>query len=100
VAAPVFPMVLLGVFVLALMIFGWIEWVPYLGDIFAGLLWPIVILVGFMMAIVLVGLIGWPMMIATVSTEGTDSFDALSRSYSYLYQAPWQYLWYNFLAVV
>src|SRR5438876_745285 len=39
-------------------------------------------------------------MIATISTEGTDSFDALSRSYSYVYQAPWQYLWYSFLAVV
>ena len=100
VAAPVFPMALLAIFVFALMIFGWIEWIPYLGDLFAGLLWPIVLLIGFIMAIVMVGLVGWPMMIATISTEGTDSFDALSRSYSYIYQAPWQYLWYNFLAVL
>ena len=61
---------------------------------------PIVLLLGFIIAIVLVGLVGWPLMIATISTEGTDSFDALSRSYSYVYQAPWQYLWYGFLAVV
>ena len=100
VAAPVFPMALLAIFVFALMIFGWIEWIPYLGDLFAGLLWPIVLIVGFIMAIVMVGLVGWPMMIATISTEGTDSFDALSRSYSYIYQAPWQYLWYNFLALL
>lgn len=99
-AAPVFPMVLVGILTLLLMIFGWITWVPYLGEILAGLLWPLVILIGFIMAIVLVGLVGWPMMTATISTEGTDSFDALSRSYSYIYQAPWQYLWYNFLAVV
>jgi hypothetical protein len=64
------------------------------------LLWPIVLIVGLIMAVVLVGLVGWPLMNPTISAEGSDSFDALSRSYSYLYQAPWQYLWYCFLAVV
>jgi hypothetical protein len=98
--APVFPLALLAIFVFGLMIFGWIEWIPWLGDLWAGLLWPIVLVIGFIMAIVLVGLVGWPLMIATISTEGTDAFDALSRSYSYIYQAPWQYLWYNFLAVL
>src|SRR5438067_10190076 len=39
-------------------------------------------------------------MYATISTEASDSFDALSRSYSYVYQAPWQYLWYAFVAAV
>lgn len=101
VAAPLFPMILIGVFMFLLMIFGWFEWIPIFGDIIvAGLFWPVVILIGLIMAIVLVGMIGWPLMIATISTEGSDSFDALSRSYSYVYQAPWQYLWYNFLAVV
>jgi hypothetical protein len=100
VAAPAFPMALLGIFVIVLMLFGWLAWIPWFGELFAGLFWPVVILIGFIMAIVMVGLIGWPLMIATISTEGTDSFDALSRSYSYIYQAPWQYVWYNFLAVV
>lgn len=101
IAAPVFPMVLVGILTVVLMIFGWVQWIPYfVGDTVGGLLYPIVILLGFVMAIVLVGLVGWPLMIATVSTEGTDSFDALSRSYSYVYQAPWQYLWSSFLAVV
>src|SRR5262249_30993958 len=48
----------------------------------------------------LVGLVGWPMMYATVSTEGSDSFDAISRSYSYVFQNPWQYIWYSFVAIV
>jgi hypothetical protein len=99
-AAPVIPLVFAGVFVLLLMIFGWIEWIPWIGDLFAGVFWPFVVLFGFIIAIVLVGLVGWPLMIATISTEGTDSFDALSRSYSYVYQAPWRYLWYSFVAVV
>lgn len=100
VAAPVFPLVLVAMLTILLMIFGWIEWIPWFGDVFAGVFWPIVILIGFVMAIVLVGLVGWPLMIATISTEGTDSFDALSRSYSYVYQAPWQYIWYGLVSIV
>ncbi len=98
-AAPVFPLILVGIFVVLLMIFGWVEWIPWVGDVFAGVFWPIVLLFGFIIAIVLVGLVGWPLMIATISTEGTDSFDALSRSYSYVYQAPWRYLWYGVVSV-
>ena len=87
-ASPVFPLLLVALFTFFLMIFGWIEWIPWVGDVFAGIFWPIVLFFGFIIAIVLVGLVGWPLMIATISTEGTDSFDALSRSYSYVYQAP------------
>jgi hypothetical protein len=49
-------------------------------------------------------LVGWPLMWSTVSVEGTDAFDALSRSYAYVYHRPWRLLWYVlfafFLAVV
>jgi hypothetical protein len=49
----------------------------------------------------LVGLVGYPMMYATLSVEGdqSDTFDALSRSVNYVYQAPWHYLW-NWLVAV
>jgi hypothetical protein len=58
-----------------------------------------------MMAVLLIGaLVGWPLMWATVSVEGTDAFDALSRSYAYTYHRPWRLLWYAifalFLAIV
>ena len=100
ITAPLVPMAIMAIFVFALFLFAWVEWVPYLGDLFAGLFWPIVLVVGLIMAVILVGLIGWPIMIATISAEGTDNFDALSRSYSYIYQAPWQFVWYYFLAIV
>ena len=35
----------------------------------------------------------------TISTEGSDSFDALSRSYSYVLSNPWHYLWYSLVAL-
>lgn len=101
-SAPVFPLLCLGVLTFFLIVFGLFSGlIPLLGDIFiAGLLWPIVLILGLVMAVVLVGLVGWPLMNPTISTEGSDSFDALSRSYSYVYQAPWHYLWYSAVALV
>ncbi|MCI0377492.1 MAG: hypothetical protein L0215_07795, partial [Gemmataceae bacterium] len=101
-SAPLFPLVFLGILTFFLIIFGIFEgWTFFFGDIFiAGLLWPIVIVLGLIMAVVLVGLVGWPLMYPTISTEGSDSFDALSRSYSYVYQRPWHYIWYSSVALV
>ncbi|MCI0641050.1 MAG: hypothetical protein L0Y72_19840 [Gemmataceae bacterium] len=100
-SAPLFPLIFLGILSFFLIIFGIFEGHTYfLGDIFiAGLLWPIVIVLGLIMAVVLVGLVGWPLMNPTISTEGSDSFDALSRSYSYVYQRPWHYIWYSSVAL-
>jgi hypothetical protein len=98
--APLIPLIFAGVFVLLLLIFGLIHMIPWFGDIvWSGLLWPLVILAGIAMAAILVGLIGWPLMCATISAEGSDNFDALSRSYSYIYQSPWHYLWYSVVAM-
>jgi hypothetical protein len=99
--APLIPLVFIAVCVVGLFIFGLIHMIPWFGDVvWSGLLWPLVILAGILMAVVLIGLVGWPLMCATISTEGSDNFDALSRSYSYIYQSPWHFLWYSVLAVV
>ena len=98
--APIFPLLFLAALTVVLVVFGLGEgnlWI--LGDILGPLLWPLALLVGLIMAVVLVGLVGWPLMYTTISAEGSDSFDAISRSYSYVYQAPWHYLWYSVLAI-
>jgi len=65
----------------------------------AAVLWPVLLLGGLMMAILLLGLLfGWPLMWATISSEGTDSFDALSRAYAYVFQRPLNYLFYALVA--
>lgn len=101
-SAPLFPLIFIVVLTVFLIIFGLIQELTwFFGDIVvAGLFWPIVLLVGLIMAVVLVGLVGWPLMYSTISAEGSDSFDAISRSYSYVYQAAWHYLWYAAVAVV
>lgn len=94
-SAPLIPLLFVGIMVFLLSLYGLVFMIPWLGDILvAGLGWPLVLLAGLMMAVVLVGLVGWPMMYATISAEGSDSFDAISRSYSYVYQSPWSYAWY------
>ena len=99
-SAPLFPLLLVAILLVLMVLFGYVQMIPVLGDIVIdGLLWGLMILIGVAMAVVLVGLVGWPMMAATISAEGTDAWEAVSRSYSYVYQAPWQYLWYSLVAL-
>lgn len=99
--SPLVPLGVIGVIVIAMALYGLLAMIPILGDlVLYGLGMPLVVVGGIAMAVLLVGLVGYPLMYTTVSTEGSDTFDALSRSYNYVFQAPWSYLWYNLVAVV
>jgi hypothetical protein len=101
VMAPAFPLVIVLFLMVLMMLFGLVVMIPYFGDIFvAGPFWPIMLVFGLVIAVALVGLVGWPMMSATVSTEGTDAWEAVSRSYSYVFQRPWNYAWYAAVGIV
>lgn len=98
--APLFPLALVFVVLIFMVLFGLLHLIPGFGDIFwDGLLWWLMLICGLVMAVTLVGLVGWPLMSATISTEGTDSWEAVSRSYSYVYQRPWHYIWYSLVAI-
>jgi hypothetical protein len=97
-AAPLFPVGGVLLAAIPVLVLGWIMLLG-VGLLVAGLVWPLVLLAGLLMAVLLLGtLFGWPLMWATISTEGTDSFDALSRTYAYLFQRPLHYLFYAFVA--
>ena len=97
-AAPLFPLAAVAVVAIPAMLIGLLM---KLSLLFGGILWPFVLLTGLIAAIMLVGLsVGWPLMHAAVSCEGSDSFDALSRSYSYVYQRPIHYLFYAVTATI
>jgi len=97
--SPLVPLAFIGAVAFGCILFGILHAIPYLGDI-VDLAWPLILGAGVVMTILLVGLIGYPLMYTTLSSEGSDTFDALSRSYNYVYQSPWAYLWYSFVAVV
>lgn len=99
--SPIVPVGIIAFIVVGLAIYGLIALIPGVGDlVLYGLLFPLVALGGLVMAILAVGLVGYPLMYATISVEGSDTFDALSRAYNYVFQAPWNFLWYGVVAVV
>src|SRR5262249_36656869 len=99
--APLFPIGIVVLIFIVLVFFGLFHMIPFVGDIFVdGLLWWLPVLLGLAMAVVRAGLIGWPLMAAPISTEGTDTWEAVSRSYSYVYQAFWHYLFYSVMALL
>ncbi|MCH8046042.1 MAG: hypothetical protein IID44_20195 [Planctomycetes bacterium] len=71
------------------------------GAAMVAIFWPLMFLGGLILTILLLGLVlGWPLMWASISTESSDSFDALSRTYAYVFQRPLRYLAYVIVAVV
>lgn len=77
---------------------GFLGRIPVLGEIALALSWGCFLLISLIMFLLLLGLLlGWPLMLAAVAVEKSDSFDALSRSFSYLLNRPWYAL---FLAVI
>jgi hypothetical protein len=99
------PLLPFGVIVLLALLVGSLAGmalnIPYAGEIVVGLLWGLVLLVGFLLAIVFIGgafSVGlqWP----ALAVEGTDSFDAISRSISYISSRPWRYIFYTSFAAV
>jgi hypothetical protein len=98
--SPLVPLGLIGFLVLCCMLFGVIHWIPGLGDFFDGIFWFLPLLAGLLITLLLIGMVGYPMMYTTLSTEGSDTFDSLSRSYNYVYESPWHYLWYALVAIL
>lgn len=92
--APIVPLVPVVLGTIGLGILGLLlrtDW----GALILALLWPFVLLAA--LGVVLLGLgvlLGWPLMWGTLATENADAFDAVSRSFSYLFQRPLHYLFY------
>jgi hypothetical protein len=70
------------------------------GLAFAGAVWPLVLAGAVVLAILAIGLVaGWPLMVATIGVERGDAFQAISTSFSYLYQRPLHYAFYLAVAL-
>ena len=75
--------------------------IPYVGPILVGALFILALAAGFLMSLVLLGLVGgFNLMYPTVAVEGSDSFDAISRSFSYLYARPWRLAFYTIVSII
>ena len=100
VTAPLLPLAIVLVCGLLLALGGFL-FGNYGGGILLGILFFIAILLGLAIAFLLAGFIaGGALMYPTIAVEGSDSFDAISRSFSYVLSRPWRAGLYALVALV
>ncbi len=86
---------------LAVALWGLVGSIPVAGPIIALLTSPLVLISGFLMALLVFGgIFSINLYSPAIATEATDSFDSLSRSFSYFFSKPFHYLWYVLVAMV
>jgi hypothetical protein len=101
VSAPIIPLIIVLVVGLVVAIGGLVGNIPFLGPVLVGAFFFLALAAGFVMTLVLLGLAGgFNLMYPTIAVEGSDSFDAISRSFSYLYARPWRLAFYTAVAVL
>jgi hypothetical protein len=103
-AAPVMPLLLVGIITLLLALIGWVSEIQYLGGavtIIVGALFIVLILVGVLVACALIAWVcGFGLMYPTIAVEGSDAFDAVSRSFSYVFARPWKMFFYAIIGLI
>jgi len=95
---PVGIIIFVGVFVFLL---GLIGNIPRVGELIMSIFMPLALIAGSLIAVVLIGAVaGFNLMFPAVVYEGSDCFDAISRSFSYVYSRPWRMGFYTAVAAV
>jgi len=96
--APVGIIIFIGLFVLLLGVIGNI---PRAGELIIGIFMLLALIAGALITIVSIGtLTGFSLMFPAVVYDGSDCFDAVSRSFSYVLSKPWRMGFYTAIAVV
>ncbi len=98
--APLIPLVIILVLGGLMGLGGLLGTLP-VGDIVMAVLFILALILGGIATFLLIGWAGGlPLMYPTIAVEGSDSFDAISRSYSYVLTRPWRYSLYSLTAAI
>lgn len=96
--APVGIIIFIGLFIFLLGLAGNI---PRVGELIVGLGMPMALFTGSLLAVIVIGAFaGFNLMFPAVAYDGSDSFDAISRSFSYVYAKPWRMAFYTIIAAI
>ncbi|MDR4507002.1 MAG: hypothetical protein MRJ65_01980 [Candidatus Brocadiaceae bacterium] len=99
--SPMVPFVGVLFFALCNIILGLVGRVPVFGEVIVALGFPVALLSGILIFFVgVIGMLGICFMFPTISAEGSDAFDAMSRAYSYVLSRPKQYFFYFFIKML
>jgi hypothetical protein len=96
--APVGIIIFIGLFIFILALMGNI---PRAGELIVAIGMPLALIAGALIAVILIGAVaGFNLMFPAVAYDGSDCFDAISRSFSYVYAKPWHMVFYTSIAAV
>ena len=96
--APIGIIIFIGLFIFLLGLAGNI---PRAGELIIGLGMPLALFAGVLVAVIVIGAVaGLNLMFPAVAYDGSDCFDAISRSFSYVYARPWRMAVYTAIAAV
>jgi len=95
---PVGIIIFIGLFIF---IVGMIGNIRYVGEFVIGITMPLLFLAGIIITFFLIGTFaGFNLMFPAIVYDGSDSGDAISRSFRYVYSRPWLMFFYTSVAAV
>jgi hypothetical protein len=96
--APIAIMLFMGLFTFLLGLAGNI---PRAGELIVGLGMPLALVFGALITVILIGaVVGFGLMFPAVAYDGSDCFDSISRSFSYVYAQPSRMACYSIMAAI
>lgn len=99
--APLVPAGIIIFIGLLIFLLGLTGNIPRVGELLIGIFMLLALTAGVLITIVLIGtLAGFNLMFPAVAYDGSDCFDAISRSFSYVYSKPWRMGFYTAIAAV
>ena len=99
--APLTPIGIIIVPVLFIFILGLTGNIPWAGELIIGISVPLALIAGALITVVLIGMFaGFNLMFPAIAYDGSDCFDSISRSFSYVYARPWRMGFYTTIAAV
>ena len=96
--APLGIIIFIGLFIFLL---GLIGNIPRVGELIMSIFMLLALIAGALIAVVSIGTVaGFNLMFPAVAYDGSDCFDAISRSFGYVYSKPWRMGFYTAIAAV
>lgn len=100
-AAPLTPIGIIAFMGLFIFLLGLAGNIPRAGELIVGLGMPWALFLGALTAVIAVGgVVGFGLMFPAVAYDGSDCFDSISRSFSYVYAQPARMAIYTVMAAV
>ena len=99
--APLVPVIIIIAAGILISLWGLLGNIPFIGELIIGISTPLTLLAGAVIAATLIGTVaGFNLMFPAVAYDGSDCFDAISRSFNYIYARPWRMGFYTATAAV